>query len=83
MQKREYTDTERLDWIEKNSYGVRARRRGWHNLIVWNSFDLRSVIDCAMRHGVVMQRGGRQEIVYREARSCEIKEGKYAPWPSK
>lgn len=78
--KREYTDTERLDWIEKNSYGVRARRKGQHNLIVWNHFDLRAVIDCAMQNGVVMQRGNRQQVIYRENARCPLVPGKYRPW---
>lgn len=78
---REYTDTERLDWIEKNSYGLRCRRKGVHNLIVWNNFDLRAVIDCAIRHCVVLQRGNRQQLMYREHVNCHVKPGKYTPWP--
>jgi hypothetical protein len=79
----EITDTQRLDWIEKNSYGLRCRRKGVHNLIVWNQFDLRAVIDCAMKHGVVLQRGNRQEIMYRQGTRCPLVPGKYAPWPAK
>lgn len=83
---KEITDTERLDWIERNSYGLRARRGGRHNLIVWNTFDLRSIIDCAMKYGVVMQKGGREKIEYRATKplSCYMKPGRYAPtWKPK
>jgi len=76
------TDTERIDWIEKNSYGLRSRRKGTHNLIVWNNFDLRSIIDCAIRYGVVMQKGNREHIEYaQEAKPlhCHMRPGRFAP----
>lgn len=67
------TDTDRINWIEKNSYGLRSRRRGTHNLIVWNSFDLRETIDCAMEHCIVMQKGGREELLHRKNVVCSLR----------
>lgn len=79
---REITDKERIDWIEKNGYGLRSRRRGMHNLIVWNTFDLRSIIDCAIRYGVVMQKGNRESIEYAQEEkplNCHMKPSRFAP----